>query len=311
MVCVGVVRIDVVGGAARGCRRQKRGTKYVATKGGSPAEAGAAASASPGTALRLPVVNMFWIGDALGVVERLSIRSFQEQGHAVRLHHYGRVQNIPGGTIEADAAETMPFDFAMTLRAKPRGGFAIAADYFRLKLMTQSAGIWSDCDVVCLQPIELDDECQGLFGRVSDSADICNAILYLPQSSPVTNHILRGFTRNRIADWVPWKRRLRLWGRRLTFRSFGPPDYRWATFGPIALTAVAEKYGISHLAAPPEVYYPLPMEKWRAPREPNSTIEQFITERSRTVHLWQSYDDGQAPAKTSAIGRLATQLDAA
>lgn len=255
----------------------------------------------------LVTVNMLWIGERLGVVERLSILSYLQQGHPVRLHVYGEVQDVPDGAELADANETMPFDMAMSLWIPLNGGsYALASDYFRMKLMQSGAGLWSDSDMICLCPIEVEGN---LFGLETD-ASINTAILRLDPDSPIVRDILAGFSPNHVPYWLPAARQVRWWARKLTFRPFGATDFRWGTLGPRALTGLARRYGVDHLAAPVDVYYPLPLERWREAFEPGGCFDEFVTERSRTIHLWHSHIEDATPPPSSAVGRLAARLGA-
>lgn len=254
----------------------------------------------------LPVINMLWIGDALGVIERLSMISFMRQGHQVRLHHYGRVENIPAGVVEADAGVIMPYEQALGWQAHKYGGtFAVAADYFRMRLMQQGAGVWSDCDMVCIKPITIES---GVVMGYENDDIINNAILFFDQSSPIPTRIVASFGPNRIPDWFPLARRVRWWRQRLLFQRFGPQDFRWGTFGPSALTSLANEYGVAHLAAPIDVYYPLPWPQWHRLHEPGSSFEEYTTERTKAVHLWRTCHAGERPHAKSAIGRMAANF---
>lgn len=261
---------------------------------------------------QLPIINMLWIGGQLGLTERLSIASYMRHGHPVHLHTYGDIQNAPDGVVHVDAAKLMSHELALSLRSKPAGSFALAADYYRMKLLEQGAGIWSDADVICVRPLSTTGV-DALFGledgrQVEGVERLGNAILYLKPGSPIITRTLASFVPNRIPDWLPLARRPRLWGRRLTLQSFGPPDYRWGTFGPIALSILAHKHGIAHLAAPIDTYYPLARANWRSVYEPGSSFDSVITERTRTIHLWHSIHRDQSASSTSAMGRLAAEL---
>ena len=58
----------------------------------------------------LPAIEMFWHGAALSRLERVSMRSFLVNGHAVRLHVYREPANVPSGVELVDAGETLPAD---------------------------------------------------------------------------------------------------------------------------------------------------------------------------------------------------------
>lgn len=49
-----------------------------------------------------------WIGGALGLIERLSLRSFVAHGHPVALYSYTEIGSVPPGVEQRDAAEVLP-----------------------------------------------------------------------------------------------------------------------------------------------------------------------------------------------------------
>ena len=55
----------------------------------------------------MSVVKGLWIGDELGKIERLCIKSFQKQGHIFELFTYGEIKGIPEKTIIRDGNEIL------------------------------------------------------------------------------------------------------------------------------------------------------------------------------------------------------------
>ncbi len=253
----------------------------------------------------LPVINMFWTGERLQLLARLSMVSYLAAGHRVHLHCYQTVEDVPDGVTLVDAAETVEKSYATSLLGGRRGAPALLADYFRLNLLAKGEGIWSDADMVCLKPVRLDISAP-LFGR-QDARTINNALLYLPAVSPIISDILAGFTPNVIPGWLNFNRKRQLWMKRLIGQKFGPTDHYWGTFGPQALTALARKHGVFDKAAPVEVFYPYDHTRALEVFAPNTDIAQFVTDETLCFHLWnEKLRDirHERPASTSAIGQL-------
>jgi hypothetical protein len=228
-------------------------------------------------------VNMLWIGDALGRIELLSIASWLAHGHAVRLHTYGSVANIPSGVEVADARMIAPYDRIAGLRHRETGSYSLAADYFRYRLQSAGMGLWSDLDVVCLKPVQVADDC--LFGLQDDKLINC-AVLYLPPGLAMTAELEGLFRDNFIPPWTRARpaRKLRL--KRLFGRRVSPGDLPWGTFGPNAVTELARKHGLSARARPRHVFYPLGYEDAHRVFDPAFSLQPLLREDTLTLHLW-------------------------
>jgi hypothetical protein len=251
----------------------------------------------------LPVINMLWIGPRLGPVERLSIASFLAHGHAVKLHAYDAIGDVPDGAVLVDAAATVPRARLESLR-NTNGSYALASDYFRFALLRQPVGLWADADMVALAPIALDGP--NLFG-LETAQSINGAILGLAPGSPLLGEALAAFTDNAIPSWVSFNRKRQLWMKRLAGRTFTPADHHWGTFGPMALTGLARRHGLFGEAAPVDVFYPVPIANAHLPFAPGSRLEALVSERTRGLHLWRNVlgELGRQPAPAdSAIGAL-------
>ena len=93
------------------------------------------------------VMQSLWVGDALGDMELLSIRSFLAHGHTYHLYLYDDCPNVPPGVIIKDAHAILPPTW--------RGYITLPsfADEFRYNLLPKS-GIpwWVDLDIIALAP---------------------------------------------------------------------------------------------------------------------------------------------------------------
>lgn len=223
-----------------------------------------------------------WVGPALGRMERMCLASFVAHGHPVALYGYGEIGNLPPGVERRDAATVVPASDLQRIAGTPPA-LALFADYFRLRLMQQSAGLWVDTDVACLRPFEVG----GDFVAGWESADyINNAVLRLAPDSPILADALAILASGRTPDWTPFHRapaaRLKtLFGRRVA-----PWELPRGTFGPKAMTALARRHGLAQAARPAEVFYPLHPRLAERLYDPTLQLGDIVTERSLTIHLW-------------------------
>lgn len=230
-----------------------------------------------------PIVNMLWIGDSLGRIECLSMASWLEAGHKVRLHAYGPVSNVPSGVEMMDAARTASPETIGMLRHRKTGSFALASDYFRYRLQQNGAGLWSDLDVVCLKPVPIDGDV--VFG-LEDSKVINGAVLYLKQGLQLTESLAGLFVDNLIPDWTRRSRARKLKVKRFFGMRIRPADLPWGTYGPMAISELARKYGYFDAAKAQDVFYPLHYNDAHRIYDPSFSLDEIVSERTLTVHLW-------------------------
>ncbi|HEY8596252.1 MAG TPA: hypothetical protein VIL84_13500 [Devosiaceae bacterium] len=252
----------------------------------------------------LPTINMLWIGGALGYLEQLSATSFLAAGHRVMLHAYGPVANVPVGVELADAGELMPTAAMHKLRHQATSSHALASDFFRFRLQREGKGIWADIDVICLSPIEIDAPV--ILGWESEHY-VNGAVMYLERNSEVLSDAIAAFRPNSVPDWVPPIQAMRFQVKKAFGRPFGPADLPRGTFGPKALTALLRRHRLTMFAQPTEVFYPLHPRHARVVFEPETTMAAFLTENTKTVHLWNEKLGelkSRRPPSTSALGRL-------
>ena len=91
-------------------------------------------------------VNGFWHGDVfLNEMQLLSIKSLLCNGFNYKLWSFDRILNLPDECERGDASEFL----SRNLLFRP---LAIFADWFRVELLFNKGGLWSDLDVICLKP---------------------------------------------------------------------------------------------------------------------------------------------------------------
>lgn len=244
-----------------------------------------------------------WIGESLGPVERACLRSVLGHGHSLALYCYGRVEGVPEGIEVRDASSILP---EASIIRHENGSVAIFADWFRYELQRRALGTWVDTDNYFVAPLDMKSpylfgreilDRPGRFGRQHQL--IANGVLRLPPDSPMLPPLLGLFEGRTLPDWLPWPSALRA---RLQKWINGRPDLRrlpWATTGPFAVNALAERFGLSSQALPADVFNPVPWYESRWLLDPSKKLEDVITDRTVAVHLCnqciKGFKNGPAP----------------
>jgi len=226
---------------------------------------------------------MLWIGDRLSRIELVSIASWLACGHAVRLHAYQSIANVPAKVDLVDGELTVPFAMMKRLRHRKTGSYALASNLFRYQLQLAAEGLWSDLDVVCLKQVNIKGEC--LFG-LQDESTVNNAILYLNADLPIAAELQGLFRINYFPPWTRMRRARRARLKRFIGLPVEPADLPWGTFGPGALTALVHKHGLFEWALPREVFYPLDFRQAQAVYDRAFSLDAILREETLTLHLW-------------------------
>ena len=234
----------------------------------------------------LPVIQMFWHGLPLSRIERLSMISFLRNGHAVHLYVYDEPDGVPAGVQLKDAAEILPRSSLFFHRRNQ--SVAHFSDWFRYQLLFARGGLWSDTDMVCLEPF---DYANPIVFAWQDAEHLNNAVLGLPAGDPLAEWLARSCERpNTMLPYDDLNRRLAKIKRRL--KGQGREAVRWGDTGPYGLTSAARHLGYLEHALPKWHFYPVAYEESRrlfesAPAGGSSTFNG-----SRAVHLWNQLIDG-------------------
>lgn len=256
----------------------------------------------------LAELHCLWTGQPLRWSERLCLTSMVAHGHSVTLWTYEDVKNVPLGVITADAERILPRK--RIIRHAQTQSLALFSNRFRYALLRQRNVTWVDSDVLFLRPLDHSD--QILFG-LQDNDSICGAVLRLPKDHPALRKLQRlSMARVPVPFWWSKEQRRRQWVGALTGKYTKPEDMVWGTFGPKATTAVANRYGIFHLAKPREVFYPIHHMSADMIFQPAETVAQYLRPETIAVHLWHNKSVEkfmQRPPAGSWIGDFCLQYD--
>ena len=208
----------------------------------------------------LPDVVTFWRGP-LDRLRQACLRSQVAAGHKVTVYSFDTIPGLPQGVGHADAEAILPYSFSEKLRpAQPDGSWRDwttlqFSDFFRMRLMAQSAGVWLDADVLLLKPIEI-DPAKPLFAW-ERPRQIGNSVLYLPPDDPIVIAFENLIKQNELTpEWLSLSHRATFLLHRLRGASNRLSDIRVAVFGPAALTALARRAD--------ELQYVLPLKSFYA-----------------------------------------------
>ncbi|MFW5805673.1 MAG: glycosyltransferase [Bacteroidales bacterium] len=109
-------------------------------------------------------VHGLWIGNQLSFVEKLTIKSFLDNGFDFHLWLYNPlITPVPDKVNIRDASDIIPRHDVFNYRFKNqfghgKGSFAGFSDIFRYKLLYEYGGWWTDMDVTCLKAPDFDDD---------------------------------------------------------------------------------------------------------------------------------------------------------
>jgi len=207
----------------------------------------------------LPDIVTFWRGP-LDRLRQTCLRSQIAAGHKVTVYSFDPLPGLPEGVGNAGAETVLPYAFSERLRpAQPDGSWRDwttlqFSDFFRMRLMAQSAGLWLDADVLLLKPVEI-DPAKPYFAW-ERPRQLGNSVLYLPPNDPIVAAFDRLMQQQELTpDWLSLRHRLTFALRRLRGGSNRLSDIRVAIFGPAALTALARRHGELQYALSKQSFY--------------------------------------------------------
>ena len=245
--------------------------------------------------------NSLWIGPSLGPIERACLRSVLRQGHPVSLYCYHEPEGVPDGVELRDASEIIPEDRIIRHHT---GSVALFSNWFRYELQRLGRGIWIDCDVYLLAPLA---SSQGYLVGEEAPGRANTGVLRFPPDSPLIPPLIALFEEREVPPWLPWRAWIAArWRLRTTGRS-GLARMPWGSAGPQALTALMRRFGLLGLALPADVLNPVRYQDADWIRDPGVKLEQVITPRTRSIHLWNECIKGfkEQPAPSgSFLARL-------
>jgi hypothetical protein len=132
-------------------------------------------------------INFLWIGDKLGKLEQLTLKSFVDNGHQPVVWLYNTAcAGIPEGVLKRDANEILPssrifsYEGRGDCRAGSYGGFS---DLFRYYLLKTVGGWYCDMDVTCLQSFADINNSEYVI-RPHNTVEIVGNIIKTPKNAP-------------------------------------------------------------------------------------------------------------------------------
>ena len=253
-----------------------------------------------------PDVNAVWIGPSLGPVHVACLKSFVRHGHSVTLHCYDTPIDVPKAVKIADARTLLPENSIF----KYPGRFAVFSDLLRYEILAQGLGLYVDCDMFCLRPIEDEPYILGWEKQRDGNTALNNAVLKLPSDCPLLADLCKIRSDDWFPPWINVKKRDRyrkgrwpwseFWrGRELLARlPFG-------STGPIALTHYFKMHGLEGYAKPLDVFYPICGNHAHLLADPDLSLDDLVTHRTIAVHLGTGNIKSFATfPSTSPIGRI-------
>ena len=225
--------------------------------------------------------------------------SFLEKGHAVTLHCYEPPSDIPPGVELFDARKIMPKSELIANRRT--GSVSLGSNRYRYRLISAGMGMYADCDMYCIKPIPDEDY---IFGW-EDGNTINGALLKFPPHSQLARTLLMA-TQNKyfVPDWLKKGERRALKIKRALGRAVSVEDMSWGVWGPKLITHCVRESGLQGNAKPIDFFYPLHFGQTDLLFQPGLSIEDLITPRTFSIHLWNKMQDKRVVAPDSALARI-------
>jgi len=246
----------------------------------------------------LPDVVTFWHGP-LDALRQTCLRSQIAAGHKVTVYSFDTIPGLPDGVANSEAEAILPHAFSEKLRPpQPDGSWRDwttlqFSDFFRMRLMAESAGLWLDADVLLLKPVEI-DPAKPLFAW-ERQRQIGNSVLYLPPDDPIVLAFANLMQQEELTpDWLSLRHRLTFALRRMRGGSSRLSDIRVAIYGPAALTALASRFGSAREALPKKSFYAVHAEPKRF-FEPSDFSTLIGDPGIRGFHISPKGRGGQPP----------------
>lgn len=204
------------------------------------------------------IVQGLWIGPRLSIMERLSIVSFLANGHEYHLCLYEEARDVPSGVIIKDANEILPASAIFKYKDHP--SYAGFANSFRYKLLLEKGGWWADTDIVCLKPLDFEEDYVFAREAIGPREAETNAIFKTPPGAEIMH-------------WT-WQ----------TCMQKNPEKLFWGETGPHLLTEAVDRFDLRTYSWPHNVFCPIPYRDWKKALDPSLSLE--FGDSTYCVHLW-------------------------
>ncbi len=230
-------------------------------------------------------LSSLWVGEKLGYMEQLCMRSAIQSGHAFTLYSYTPdvLRGVPSDVELRDASEVMPVENLVSY--SDTGSFALGANFFRYALLSKGGSYWVDMDFCFIRPLNFSSDY--VFGWEHEGW-INNAVLRSPADCAFVSDLCRIPATNVRPPWFGPKRSLKYLLQRLTDGPVRVQDLPWGTYSSGMVTYLAKRHKLTGFAQPPGVFYPV---RWRDAHlvfDDRESVEKLITAETRAVHMWHS-----------------------
>ena len=206
------------------------------------------------------IIQGLWIGKDLSIMEQLSISSFLKNGHDYHLYTYQDLKEVPTGTTLMDGNEILPESQIFSYKTgEGKNSYSAFSNFFRYKLLLERGGWWADTDMVCLKPLDFDEEYVFSTEHYNGTDQITSGLIKAPKDSEILNYL--------------WQVCL----------SKDPNKIVWGEVGPRLVSSAVDKFSLSKYAKSHKVFMPLGFEMWMQFLMPNIDLE---FKNSYTIHLW-------------------------
>lgn len=232
-------------------------------------------------------VNALWIGKKLGPIHAACLKSFVRNGYEVTLHSYGRPDDTPNGVKIFDANLLMKEEEIFRHQS---GNLALVSDVYRYRIQREGLGLYVDCDVYCLKPIENNDYILGW----EDQNTVNGAVLKLPQNSEILRSVLKAAENPYfIPPWLS-KNKMRFTKlKRMLGRRKHVSKQAWGTIGPHLITYLVKELRLEKKVSPIDVFYPMHYSCTSLLHEKGLRVNDLITPRTTAFHLYNTANNSK------------------
>lgn len=205
------------------------------------------------------------------------------RGHSVFLHTYNEIEDLPQGVVVLDANLIIPEN--NIIKHKKTGSYALFSDIFRYELLKKIDGLYVDCDVYCLKPIEKPKS--GYLLSFEDDKLINGAVLALPKDSKVLSSLTSAaYDPYFIPPWYSKTKQFRLKLKKLLGFGKGLEHMPWGVIGPKAITYYIKKFLLEKNVSSIDIFYPIHYSCVSQLFDPELSVIDVITSRTLCIHLY-------------------------
>ena len=138
---------------------------------------------------------------------------------------------------------------------------------------------------------------------LQDAATFSSIDAFIPRiamPNPMLPTLLSFYERPFVPPWLAFRQRIKAIAKAVYTGRVHPSTLPWDTGGSAALTYLAKRHGLYHLALPPGAFYPKHWTEADWILDPAMRLEDVLTPESVAVHVFnqkiRSFKDRPAPA---------------